>query len=211
MTENGAPAPDQAVNEQPEKIASLDKVDSMVKEGKEGKEDAEPKKEFVRSVGLTTAGEPLCDADNANLRVVTPSGRASPGLVPRPALACALRSWFAPCPHVAEADELRAKWGKNELEEKSVPKWLIFVKGVSVIPCPCLKYPHHGAFLFARFTPHRVRIALICLQIPHARPQLYQPMPIMIWIAIIIELALQNWIDAGILLAIQFINAFLGW
>jgi hypothetical protein len=36
-------------------------------------------------------------------------------------------------------------------------------------------------------------------------------MPIMIWIAIIIMLALEHWIDFGILMAIQFINAFLGW
>lgn len=32
-------------------------------------------------------------------------------------------------------------------------------------------------------------------------------MPIMIWIAIIVEFAIQNYIDAGILLGIQFINA----
>lgn len=37
------------------------------------------------------------------------------------------------------------------------------------------------------------------------------PMPIMIWIAVIIEAAIQNWIDMGILLAIQFINATIGW
>jgi hypothetical protein len=36
-------------------------------------------------------------------------------------------------------------------------------------------------------------------------------MPIMIWIAIIIMLALEHWIDFAILMAIQFINAFLGW
>lgn len=36
---------------------------------------------------------------------------------------------------------------------------------------------------------------------------LYQPMPIMIWIAVIIELGISNWIDAGILLFIQFANA----
>ena len=36
-------------------------------------------------------------------------------------------------------------------------------------------------------------------------------MPIMIWIAIVIEFAIQNWIDAGILLFIQFANATLGW
>jgi hypothetical protein len=28
----------------------------------------------------------------------------------------------------AEADELRLKWGKNELEEKSKPKCLVFVE-----------------------------------------------------------------------------------
>lgn len=41
--------------------------------------------------------------------------------------------------------------------------------------------------------------------------QLYQPMPCMIWAAIIIEAAIQNWIDMGVLLAIQFINATIGW
>ncbi|KAI8475078.1 MAG: hypothetical protein J3K34DRAFT_517717 [Monoraphidium minutum] len=69
----------------------------------------------------------------------------------------------------AEAEALLQEWGKNELEEKSTPKWLVFLK------------------------------------------MLIQPMPIMIWIAIIIMLALEHWIDFGILMAIQFINAFLGW
>ena len=32
-------------------------------------------------------------------------------------------------------------------------------------------------------------------------------MPIMIWLAIIIEAGIQNWIDFGILLFIQFANA----
>jgi len=36
-------------------------------------------------------------------------------------------------------------------------------------------------------------------------------MPIMIWIAIVIMLALEHWIDFAILMAIQLINAFLGW
>jgi hypothetical protein len=36
-------------------------------------------------------------------------------------------------------------------------------------------------------------------------------MPILIWLAIIIEFAIKNWIDAGILLGIQFANATLGW
>jgi H+-transporting ATPase len=37
--------------------------------------------------------------------------------------------------------------------------------------------------------------------------QFWAPMPIMIWIAIIIELAIANYIDMGILLMIQFANA----
>ncbi|GLI68820.1 hypothetical protein VaNZ11_013324 [Volvox africanus] len=68
-----------------------------------------------------------------------------------------------------EAAELLKVHGRNELEEKVTPSWLIFVK------------------------------------------QLYQPMPIMIWIAAIIEAAIQNWPDFGILMGIQFINATLGW
>ena len=37
--------------------------------------------------------------------------------------------------------------------------------------------------------------------------QLYAPMPCMIWCAIIIEAAIQDWLDFGILLALQLINA----
>lgn len=37
--------------------------------------------------------------------------------------------------------------------------------------------------------------------------QLWQPMPCMIWLAIIIEAGIQNFIDMAILLAIQFANA----
>jgi len=40
---------------------------------------------------------------------------------------------------------------------------------------------------------------------------LWGPMPIAIWIATIVEFALQNWPDGGILLAIQFGNATIGW
>lgn len=41
--------------------------------------------------------------------------------------------------------------------------------------------------------------------------QMKAPMPIMIWIAIIIELAITNWADAAILIVIQFTNATIGW
>ncbi|KAL4448940.1 hypothetical protein ABPG77_007657 [Micractinium sp. CCAP 211/92] len=69
----------------------------------------------------------------------------------------------------AEAEQLLQQYGKNELEEKRTPKWLVYLQ------------------------------------------HLWGPMPIMIWLAIIIEFAIQNWIDAGILLGIQFANATLGW
>ncbi|KNC77588.1 hypothetical protein SARC_09955 [Sphaeroforma arctica JP610] len=68
-----------------------------------------------------------------------------------------------------EAQALLAQFGRNELQEKTVPKWMVFLQ------------------------------------------QLYQPMPIMIWIAIVIEAAIQNWLDMAVLLAIQFINATIGW
>jgi H+-transporting ATPase len=64
-----------------------------------------------------------------------------------------------------EAAELLVKYGKNELPDKSDPKWLIFLR------------------------------------------QFWAPMPIMIWIAIIIEAAIKNFLDMGILLFIQFANA----
>jgi len=60
----------------------------------------------------------------------------------------------------ARAAELMEKYGRNELPEKTVPKWYIFLS------------------LF------------------------WQPMPIMIWIAIIIEYAINNLLDMSILLVI---------
>lgn len=65
----------------------------------------------------------------------------------------------------AEAKALLEKYGKNELPEKIVPKWRLFLD------------------------------------------QFRAPMPIMIWLAIIIEAAITNWIDMAILLVIQFTNA----
>jgi H+-transporting ATPase len=41
--------------------------------------------------------------------------------------------------------------------------------------------------------------------------QLWQPMPVMIWLAAIIEIAISNWTDMGILLFIQFANASIGY
>ena len=41
--------------------------------------------------------------------------------------------------------------------------------------------------------------------------QLVMPMPIMIWLAVIVEAAIGNWVDMIILLFIQFVNAGIGW
>lgn len=68
-----------------------------------------------------------------------------------------------------EAERLLAIHGRNELPEKVVPKWYIFVS------------------------------------------QLWQPMPVMIWLAALVEAAIQNWIDMSILLFIQFANASIGY
>lgn len=64
-----------------------------------------------------------------------------------------------------DAMELLSIHGRNELPEKSIPKWYIFLS------------------LF------------------------WEPMPIMIWIAIVIEAILGKWMDMTILLAIQIANA----
>ena len=81
----------------------------------------------------------------------------------------------------AEAEKLLAEWGPNELVEKKTSKLVIYLK------------------------------------------LLVAPMPIMIWIAIFVEIGITianqvtegspgtNWIDAVILLGIQFLNATLGW
>jgi magnesium-transporting ATPase (P-type) len=64
-----------------------------------------------------------------------------------------------------EAEELLKIHGRNELPEKVIPKWYIFVS------------------------------------------QLWQPMPMMIWLAVLIEAAILNFIDMSVLLFIQFANA----
>ena len=64
-----------------------------------------------------------------------------------------------------EATQRLRQYGRNELPQKRIPKWYIFVS------------------------------------------QLWQPMPIMIWISAIIEAAIQNFTDMAILLVIQFANA----
>lgn len=64
-----------------------------------------------------------------------------------------------------ETAALLDRYGRNELAEKQVPLWYIFVS------------------------------------------QLWQPMPLMIWAAAIVEGAIQGYPDMAILLVIQFVNA----
>lgn len=67
----------------------------------------------------------------------------------------------------AQANDLLAKYGRNELPEKVTPKWFIFLS------------------------------------------LLWQPMPVMIWVAAIVEIIIENYIDMAILIAINLINASL--
>lgn len=65
----------------------------------------------------------------------------------------------------AEAERRLKIYGKNELPEKVIPLWYIFLS------------------------------------------LLWQPMPMMIWMAAAVEAAISNYLDMGILLVIQFANA----
>ena len=47
--------------------------------------------------------------------------------------------------------------------------------------------------------------------VPCGVVQLVMPMPIMIWLAVVVEAGIGNWVDMVILLLIQFINASIGW
>jgi H+-transporting ATPase len=67
------------------------------------------------------------------------------------------------------AEELLKEHGHNELPEKHVPKWLIFMS------------------------------------------LLWQPMPLMIWAAIVIEAGIENFVDMAILIFIQLGNASIGY
>lgn len=111
------------------------------------------------------------DSHDENLRDVTEKKAGSGGSGEHQEKNVGDEELFEPSTGLTEAEacELLTKWGRNELEEKVTPKWLIYLQ------------------------------------------QLIQPMPIMIWIAIIIEAGIQNWIDMGLLLVIQFTNATIGW
>lgn len=68
-----------------------------------------------------------------------------------------------------EAEKRLQRYGRNELPEKVIPKWYIFIS------------------------------------------QFWAPMPLMIWVAILIEAIIQSWPDFGILLFIQIANGSIGY
>lgn len=94
----------------------------------------------------------------------------------------------------ARAAELLALHGHNELPEKVVPKWLIFV---SLLWQPMPVSLSVTAFIYP-ILPSSHRLVPSNVQL-------------MIWVAIIIEAAILNWVDMGILLFIQFGNASIGY
>ena len=96
----------------------------------------------------------------------------------------------------AEAAKLLEEHGRNELPEKITPSWLVFLQQFKA-PLPIMLWcaPPH-------LPPIGVPAALRWdTQHAMARCRL----------AIIIELAIENWIDAAILFAIQMTNATIGW
>lgn len=82
---------------------------------------------------------------------------------------------------------------------------------LSTLDVPCLCQQHMLLLVDCSSSSSTLRCDVLVYTPFSFMLQLYQPMPIMIWAAIIIFIGVQSWIDMGILLAIQFINAFLGW
>jgi len=86
---------------------------------------------------------------------------------------------------------------------------------VDAIPEAEFKYSHgissaEAAYRLARYGPNELPEVIIPKWYIFVQ-QLWQPMPIMIWVAVIIEAALKHPDDCGVLLFIQFFNATLGY
>ena len=119
-----------------------------------------------------------------------------------------------------EANLLLAKYGRNCLPEKSTP--LVRIRSVSLLSIKgsCFKFvcfvccfcscSFSSTFVvFSAQYSHSFFFSIVMQWLIFIN-QLIDPMPIMIWIAAITEACIENWPDMGILLAIQFINASLG-
>ena len=107
-----------------------------------------------------------------------------------------------------EAARRLITFGRNELPEKTIPKWFVafgtcrqsltFISLTRSPPSPCNLsecFDLINTDLFVRY---------IFIE------QLWQPMPVMIWMAAIVEAGIQNYADMAILLFIQFANASIG-
>lgn len=105
-----------------------------------------------------------------------------------------------------EAERRLIIYGRNELPEKKIPRWLvqsISSKLESTTSCLGTRTLTSITFkLLSYVLNFSVRYIFI--------EQLWQPMPIMIWIAAIVEAATENFPDMAILLFIQFANASIG-
>ena len=99
-------------------------------------------------------------------------------------------------------------FGRNELPEKTIPKWLVanttnrhFSAFISINRSPLL---HFDLLNYLAVIHHDLFPRYIFIE------QLWQPMPVMIWMAAIVEAGIQNYADMAILLFIQFANASIG-
>ena len=90
--------------------------------------------------------------------------------------------------------------GENALE-KEFPDLLPDSEGLTTEEAEALLKEHGKNELTEKSTPSWL-IFLKCL---------WGPMPFMLWAAAIIEMALENYIDGGILFGILFANAIIGW
>jgi len=137
--------------------------------------NAGPRKpNFVRTPSIThlkkeTKAE-IVDKDNNAIQPLTSASQNKKNVLRAPSSHNEMKSFTASKGLTSgEAESLLDEFGRNELVEKKIANWYIFVE------------------------------------------QLWQPMPIMIWVAAITEAGIQNFPDMAILLAIQMINASLGY
>lgn len=112
----------------------------------------------------------------------------------------------------AEADQLRQKWGRNELAEKNKSKLKILFEQVGSESALWRCVGPRGRSAGAAPTLSDLSLPS-CAEDPGTLccfPQFTAPMPMMIWAAVAIEGGIENWADFGILLGLQIINGSVG-
>jgi hypothetical protein len=103
-------------------------------EGKGGKEKIEfdnedghgETKDFVPAVGFSTSGAHPCP-----LHALSHRRQCAAASYPPPPRAASVTTTLSPIAALLpEAEALQKTWGLNQLEEKSTPKWLIYLQQV---------------------------------------------------------------------------------